>query len=398
MIKANSLRTALFTGAALTLLAGCADTFENFDLDMRDLGGNTLDTTNAARNLPPRPEPDNRGVISYPNYQVVVAIRGDTVTTVAQRLDINAAELARANALSVDTALNQGAVLLLPNRVAEPSAATGAVVSGPIQPTEVDVTTLAAAAIDRAGPQATTTAPAAAAPQTATIMDGVEPLRHTVRPNETAYSIARLYNLPVRTLAEWNGLGSDLSVREGQSLLIPQSGVTLITEPESAPGEGTQTPVPPSAATPLPTETTTPAAAANVAPVAAPDLGTPTPAANPNAPLIYPVRGNIVRAYAAGSNEGIDIAASAGDEVVAAAAGTVAAITRDTNGIAIVVIRHATDLLTVYTNLDGLTVAEGASVRQGQKIGVVKATNPAVVHFEVRLSGMKSANPEDYLP
>ncbi|NBT53105.1 MAG: LysM domain-containing protein, partial [Marivivens sp.] len=118
MIKANSLRTALFTGAALTLLAGCADTFENFDLDMRDLGGNTLDTTNAARNLPPRPEPDNRGVISYPNYQVVVAIRGDTVTTVAQRLDINAAELARANALSVDTALNQGAVLLLPNRVA----------------------------------------------------------------------------------------------------------------------------------------------------------------------------------------------------------------------------------------------------------------------------------------
>jgi murein DD-endopeptidase MepM/ murein hydrolase activator NlpD len=105
-----------------------------------------------------------------------------------------------------------------------------------------------------------------------------------------------------------------------------------------------------------------------------------------------------VRAYAAGSNEGIDIAASAGDEVVAAAAGTVAAITRDTNGIAIVVIRHATDLLTVYTNLDGLTVAEGASVRQGQKIGVVKATNPAVVHFEVRLSGMKSANPEDYLP
>ena len=397
MIKANSLRSALFTGAALTLLAGCADTFENFDLDMRDLGGNTLDTTNAARNLPPRPEPDNRGVISYPNYQVVVAIRGDTVTTVAQRLDINAAELARANALTVDTSLNQGAVLLLPSRVAEPSAATGAVVSGPIQPTEVDVTTLAAAAIDRAGPQATTTAPAAA-PQTATVMDGIEPLRHTVRPNETAYSIARLYNLPVRTLAEWNGLGSDLSVREGQSLLIPQSGVTLITEPESAPGEGTQTPVPPSAATPLPTETTAPAAAAPEAPVAAPDLGTPAPAANPNAPLIYPVRGNIVRAYSAGSNEGIDIAASAGDEVVAAAAGTVAAITRDTNGVAIVVIRHATDLLTVYTNLDGLTVAEGASVRQGQKIGVVKATNPAVVHFEVRLSGMKSANPEDYLP
>ena len=38
---------------------------------------------------------------------------------------------------------------------------------------------------------------------------------------ETAYTIARLYNVSAKSLAEWNGLGPDLAVREGQYLLIP---------------------------------------------------------------------------------------------------------------------------------------------------------------------------------
>jgi len=75
----------------------------------------------------------------------------------------------------------------------------------------------------------------------------------------------------------------------------------------------------------------------------------------------------------------------------------VAAVTKDTNGVAIVVIRHSGNLLTVYTNLDNLTVERGSTVTRGQTIGKVKAGNPSFLHFEVR-QGTTSVDPVDYLP
>ena len=81
----------------------------------------------------------------------------------------------------------------------------------------------------------------------------------------------------------------------------------------------------------------------------------------------------------------------------AAADGTVAAITRDTGQVPIVVIRHANNLLTVYANVDGLSVAKDATVRRGQTIGRVRAGNPAFLHFEVR-RGADSVDPMSMLP
>ena len=58
------------------LLAGCMD---GLDFDMRGAMGGGLDTSDAALGVTaPRPDADDRGVISYPNYQVAVARRGDT--------------------------------------------------------------------------------------------------------------------------------------------------------------------------------------------------------------------------------------------------------------------------------------------------------------------------------
>ena len=61
------------------------------------------------------------------------------------------------------------------------------------------------------------------------------------------------------------------------------------------------------------------------------------------------------------------------------------------------VIRHANNLLTVYTNLDNLTVEKGTDVTQGQTIGKVRAGNPSFLHFEVR-QGLESVDPTGYLP
>ena len=373
----------LLAGAALTALAACG-TPQDWDLDLRDFGRG-FDTSDAVRNVAPRPAPDERGVISYPNYQVVVARRGDTISSIADRLGVDAESLARYNGVGSDIPLRRDEVVALPTRVTESSAA------GPIQPPRVDVTTLASDAIDRAGPD-TPTQTAAPAPQT-----GFEPVRHQVQRGETIYSIARNYDIPVRDIAEWNGLGADLEIREGQFLLVPvalpggqSSGTTV-----PVPGAGSPTPEPPSAATPLPDDDTTAAAAPVPAPET-PDLGDPEPTPS-NARLQYPVDGPIIRAYARGRNDGISIGVPAGTPVRAAGDGTVAAITENTDGASIVVVRHAEDLLTVYVNLDDLEVERGDRVRTGQTLARVPTGDPSFLHFEVR-EGLESVDPAEYLP
>ena len=291
--------------------------------------------------------------------------------------------------------LRKGELIALPTRVAEPSAATGAAQSGPIQPSTVDVTAIATSALDRAGPQETAPAQASQPAQT-----GLEPVRHKVKRGETVFSISRIYNVPVRSISDWNSLGPELSVREGQFLLVPQSGQAApAPQPTAtpAPGAGSDTPVPPSATLPLPDETpSVPVAAANVP--KAPNIGTPTTTVAPKASTFaYPVQGSIIRAYASGRNEGIDISVPAGTSVKAAGTGSVAAVTTDTSGSAIVVVKHDGGLLTVYTNLEGLTVAKGASVSKGQTIGKVRAGDPSFLHFEVR-RGLTSVDPADFLP
>lgn len=390
-------KSLMMAGVALLALTAC-DT--PLDFDLRDLTGG-FGTAQSVQNLPTRPAPDDRGVISYPNYQVVIAKQDDTIASVATRLGLDAAAVARFNGIEPDVKLRRGELVALPNRVAEPSPATGAAQTGPITPSPVNVTEIATSAIDRSDTGATSTAPAAAPAPVA--MTGVEPVRHRVARGETVYSISRLFNVPVRAIAEWNGLGPDLGVRAGQMLLIPQDGqrapATVVAAPAAtpAPGAGSDTPLPPSAKDPLPDET--PSAPVPTAQVPeAPDLGAQTtaPATNTNAQFVMPVQGSIIREYAPGKNEGIDIAAPAGTSVKAAGSGNVAAVTTNTSGIAIVVIKHG-ELLTVYTNLDNLSVNKGDSVSKGQTIGKVRASDPSFLHFEVR-RGLQSVDPNDYLP
>jgi murein DD-endopeptidase MepM/ murein hydrolase activator NlpD len=389
------LRRAALTGMTLAALAAC----EGFDADLRDIG-NGFDTSAAVQTLPGRPRPDDRGVISYPNYQVVVARRDDTIRGISIRLGLDPNALAEYNGIGPDVILRRDEIIALPSRVTEPSPATGAIATGPIQP--FDVTAVATTALDRVdaagtGVTATPIAPAATAPA-APVVRGTEPIRHQVQRGETVFSISRLYNVPVTNIAEWNGLNAEFTIREGQYLLIPQGGSAPVTATAvvTAPGAGTATPVPPSAARPLPSDISAAPIAAAAVP-ATPDLGTTTPqSATSDARFIMPIQGAIIRDYAPGTNEGIDIGASAGSDVRAAGSGTVAAVTTDTSGGAIVVLKHSDGLLTVYTQMEGLTVSKDASVSRGQVIGKVRAASPSFLHFEVR-RGLQSLDPNDFL-
>lgn len=374
MRPVSLLHLPLTLGAAALALSACTTPDGRFDWDMRSsAAGNTAQA--ALTPTMDRPRADGRGVISYPGYQVVVAGRGDTVQTIAGRLGANAGEMGRLNALQPDLVLNGGEVLVLPGRVAEPAGTPGA----------LDVGAIATTALDRVSPSQT---PAATTAPRVIPSAGKEPVRHRVVRGESAYTVARLYNVTPRALAEWNGLPADLSLREGQTLLIPPTAdaappPAAVTTAAVPPGQGSPTPQPPSATRPLPAENPVRAGGGN--PAGAP--ASPSLPVSSGGRLAMPADGTVTRAYQKGRYDGIGISAAAGSPVRAAADGTVAAITRDTEQVPIVVIRHADNLLTVYANVDGITIAKDATVKRGQQIGKVRAGNPPFVHFEVRRGG-----------
>ncbi|MCT4369035.1 LysM peptidoglycan-binding domain-containing protein, partial [Yangia mangrovi] len=208
--------------AAAAMLAACSGPI---DYDMRGRMGGSLDTSQAAlsASTADRPVPDARGVLSYPTYQVAVARTGDTVADVANRVGLPAGEVARYNGMQPNDPLRPDEIIALPSRV------------GVAVPTgNVDIATLAGNAINNAPATArpsevttTTLAPAQTSAQTratssAAQTGGVEPIRHKVQRGETAYTVARLYGVTPKSLAEWNGLDANFTLREGQYLLIPK--------------------------------------------------------------------------------------------------------------------------------------------------------------------------------
>ncbi|MDB0044870.1 LysM peptidoglycan-binding domain-containing protein [Planktomarina temperata] len=233
---------------AVMALAGCTN---SFGLDVRDQFGGILDTTNAAENaVAERPEPDARGVITFPSYQVVLARTGDRIGDVAARIGVDADRLGRFNGIPQEAILRYGEVIALPSNMTA-VAADGA----PLTPTVVDISELSDD--PSAGPK-----PA-------------EPKRHRVVDGETVYTISRLYSVSAEDLAKWNSLSLTTALRPGQYLLIPitQNRPT----PVSAPGEGSITPTPPSSTRPQPRgelpsaeAMTTPATADATAPVTVP--------------------------------------------------------------------------------------------------------------------------------
>lgn len=380
------LSPRFLTGAMmLALLAGCD---QPLDFDLRGATGGFSTAPAVQGATASRPAADSRGIISYPTYQVAVARRDDTIDTVAARIGADPVQLARFNGIDRNVPLRQGEVIALPGRVSEPAPGTAGA---------IDITTLAGSAIDAspATPRVTTTTlqPTAATP--AAPRAAGEPIRHKVSRGETAYTISRLYQVPVRSLAEWNGLGPDFAIREGQYLLIPVANAPAPVQTAtvvSAPGVGSATPMPPSASQPLPRETVAPVATAPAPPPVS--VGTPTQASG--AAMAMPVQGKIIRDYRKGANEGIDIAAAPGSAVKAAADGTVLAVSQDANQTRIVFVRHPENLITVYANVDGISVSKGDTVKRGQQIAKLRSGENAYLHFEVR-DGFESVDPNLYL-
>lgn len=386
MIQMHALRPLqggkLRTTALMGVLVGLTACDGNFDMDMRRFANGGLSTTQAAQSATTaqRPGADARGVISYPGYQVAVAKRGDTVAQVAGRIGMAPAELGRYNGLAVDARLRDGEVLALPRRVAEPT-------TGVIKPTdEISITALASDAIDRADGSTTSTA-------TAPKVSGEEPTRHRVKRGETAYSIARTYGVSVRSLADWNGLGSALTVREGQHLMIPvKVEAPAQNVAESKPGQGSAAPIPPSSTKPLPKNEAVPAKAE--AP-SSPKLEEQRTSAS-TARMSLPVAGKVTSLFDAEKAGYILVSAKAGAPVSAAASGTVRLVSKDVEGEEIVVIDHGNGTQSAYSFVEGIKVKKGQKVKRGQQIASASKNQYNAIQFLV-FKGTEPVDPMPYL-
>ncbi len=109
--------------------------------------------------------------------------------------------------------------------------------------------------------------------------------------------------------------------------------------------------------------------------------------------FIWPVNGTVVSGFGmrwGRMHEGIDITASTGTPIWAAAAGTVIHAGWLGGYGNLVVVDHGDGLATAYAHASAILVSVGQSVSQGETIALVGSTGNSSgphLHFEVRVNG-----------
>ena len=110
---------------------------------------------------------------------------------------------------------------------------------------------------------------------------------------------------------------------------------------------------------------------------------------------IHPITGN--QSY----HKGVDLDADMGDDIVAAAAGTVILAGWVDGYGNTVMINHGGDLTTLYGHNSSVVVSDGQSVQQGQLIAKAGSTGNSTgphCHFEVLPDGDSAVDPGLYVP
>ena len=238
---------------------------------------------------------------------------------------------------------------------------------------------------------------------------------YVVKRGDTLYGIAFRHGLDFREVAAANRIPAPYTIYPGQRLTLrpqvaatraPASRNTRPVGPSSRvarPASPPATPVTSGAGT---TRAPDPAVTAPaVAPMIPPPLPTtPTPSSGAVSPTgwRWPTQGTLIGRFAAGDpkRQGVDIAGTAGQAVVAAADGTVVYSGAGLVGYGeLIIVKHSDEWLSAYAHNRRRLVAEGTAVKGGQPIAELgrSGTSRDMLHFEVRRNG-KPVDPLTVLP
>lgn len=270
------------------------------------------------------------------------------------------------------------------------------------------------------------------------------PGTHVVQAGETLGSVARTYGVTADQLGAANGIAPGMTVRTGQSLVIPQRSsvaqaapqpaapaprtVAAAPAPAPAPKPAQTASVQPKPAAPTETLTADPKAAAKTPVVAAspapPPAGQKADAKVETAAKLTqvadaddaprgagsgpqfraPVRGRVIAGYGpkpgGTHNDGVNFAVPEGTAIRAAEDGTVAYAGNELKGFGnLVLIKHADGYVTAYAHASEIEVKRGDQVRRGQviaKAGQSGNVSTPQLHFEIR-KGNQPVDPSRYV-
>ncbi|WP_018986627.1 peptidoglycan DD-metalloendopeptidase family protein [Methylophilus methylotrophus] len=237
--------------------------------------------------------------------------------------------------------------------------------------------------------------------------------QYLVQKGDTLYSIGRKFGIPFTKLAEFNQLQSPYEIHVGQVLNLKASSTNTANnkpiDTASATDDAevvTSAIARPELSTSAETATTPATAPNNTAPATA-DAGKNTAAidleaiADTDIQWQWPLPGKVSTGFDAQNNKGLNITGTAGQAITAAGAGKVIYSGMDVRGYGkLVIIKHNSNLLSVYAHQGNSLVKEGVFVTQGEKLANLPATTnnkPPILHFEIRQKG-KPVDPASYLP
>jgi murein DD-endopeptidase MepM/ murein hydrolase activator NlpD len=229
---------------------------------------------------------------------------------------------------------------------------------------------------------------------------------HLVSQGETGVAIARAYGVPWSEVVTLNDLQPPYILRNGQRLALPSSAeVAKMSVDQRAAAfalniddiaTGSEPAIPRHAAPAAPTMT------------ARRPVPTEKAVAEPRrfaGRFDWPLTGQIIGRFGpAGDgkrNDGINIAATKGDPIRAAADGVVVYAG---SAIAVygglILIKHGDGWITAYGHADEILVTRGQAVKRGDTIaraGATGSVNKPQLHFEIR-NGRTPVDPLHYLP
>ncbi len=249
---------------------------------------------------------------------------------------------------------------------------------------------------------------------------------HTVQKGQTLYRISQDYGVDEKYLARINGIDDPTSLQVGKVLFIPGADQPLevpstvgmapsppdpprvVAAPPSSPLPAPPARIAPATPSPLPPSKPQAAPRPDPPPRAAPApsvASRPSPSRAPvKGKFEWPLRGTILKCFSEKSSDpckGLEISASRGSAVKAAASGSVIYSGDGIRGYGnLIILKHDDSFFTVYGYNDRNLVSSGTFVSKGEKIalsGAPPGGGQPRLHFEIR-QGKQSVDPTFYLP